>query len=238
MSRTNEHGQPIGDPVEWTPRPRPGRVRLAGHHVALEPVAGEHVSDLHAHLARPADDPLWTYRPDPRPADLAETARRVVAWAASEDTLTWAVVPAATGEASGVVSFHRIDPTMGSVEVAAVLFARSLQRTAAATEAIVLLAAHAFEALGYRRLEWKLDHHNAPSAAAARRLGFTYEGRFRNALVYKGRSRDTDWFAMTDDDWRALRPAYDTWLDPDNFDADGRQRSRLSDLTGAALPRP
>ena len=107
----------------------------------------------------------------------------------------------------------------------------------AATEAIVLLAAHAFDELGYRRLEWKLDHHNAPSAAAARRLGFSYEGRFRNALVYKGRSRDTDWFAMTDDDWRALRPAYDAWLDPANFDDDGRQRRRLSDLTGAALPR-
>jgi RimJ/RimL family protein N-acetyltransferase len=238
VSRTNEHGQPVGDPLAWSPRPRPGRVRLDGRQVTLEPVTGAHVSDLHAHLALPAHEPLWTYRPDTRPADLGDTARRVAEWAGSDESLTWAVVPAATGEASGVVSWQRIDPANGSVEVAAVLFGPALQRTPAATEAIALLAAHAFEDLGYRRLEWKLDHLNAPSAAAARRLGFTYEGRFRNALVYKGRSRDTDWFAMTDDDWRALRPAYDAWLAAENFDADGRQRSRLSDLTGAALPRP
>ena len=111
------------------------------------------------------------------------------------------------------------------------LFSRTLQRTREATEAIVLLASYAFDELGYRRLEWKLDSHNAPSAAAARRLGFSYEGRFRNAMVYRGRNRDTDWFAMTDDDWRTLRPAYDAWLDPENFDEQGRQRTRLSAST-------
>ena len=140
-------------------------------------------------------------------------------------------MPTSTGRAAGVASFSRIDPVHGSVEIAAVLFSRALQRTREATESIVLLAAYAFETLGYRRLEWKLDSHNAPSAAAARRLGFCYEGRFRNAMVYRGRNRDTDWFAMTDGDWPALRAAYDTWLDPANFDAAGRQRTRLSDLT-------
>jgi RimJ/RimL family protein N-acetyltransferase len=231
VTRVNEHGQPIGDPLDWTPRPTPGRVPLAGRHVTLEPVAGHHVTDLHAHLAGPADEPLWTYRPDDRPRDLADTARRVADWATAEETLTWAVVPAATGEASGVVSLYRIDPAHGSVEIAAVLFSRALQRTAAATEAIVLLAAYAVADLGYRRVEWKLDSHNAPSAAAARRLGFRREGCFRNALVYKGRSRDTEWFAMTDADLRRLRPAYDAWLDPANFDDTGRQRARLSELT-------
>lgn len=102
----------------------------------------------------------------------------------------------------------------------------------------MLLARHAFDDLGYRRLEWKLDSLNAPSAAAARRLGFRYEGRFRNAVVYKGRTRDTDWFAMTDDDWRRLRPAYDAWLDPANFDGEGRQLTRLSDLVGRLRPAP
>ena len=101
----------------------------------------------------------------------------------------------------------------------------------AATEVIRLLAGHVFDDLGYRRLEWKLDSLNDASASAARRLGFRYEGRFRHAMVYKGRNRDTDWFAMTDDDWLSLRPAYDAWLAPDNFDGAGRQRTRLSDLT-------
>ena len=238
MTRVNEFGQPVGEPLDRSPRPRPAPVRLDGRHAALVPVAGEHVTDLHAHLAGAADEPLWTYRPDARPADLAATARRVAEWAAATDALTWAVVPTATGEACGVVSWYRIDPAQGSVEVAAVLFGRSLQRTAAATEAIVLLARHAFDDLGYRRLEWKLDSLNAPSAAAARRLGFRYEGRFRNAVVYKGRTRDTDWFAMTDDDWRRLRPAYDAWLDPANFDGEGRQLTRLSDLVGRLRPAP
>ena len=96
---------------------------------------------------------------------------------------------------------------------------------------MVLLMRHVFDDLGYRRYEWKLDHHNAPSAASARRLGFTYEGRFRNAMVTKGRNRDTDWFAMTDADFARLAPAYDAWLDPANFDDEGRQRVRLSAMT-------
>ncbi len=238
VTRVNEHGQPVGDPIEWTPRPHPRRVVLRGRHVTLEPVAGQHVTDLHAHLAGPDADPWWTYRSDERPADPAATARRVAGWAAAEDTVTWAVVPTATGEASGVVSLMRVDADHGTVEIGAVLFAGGLQRTAAATEAVVLLLEHVVEELGYRRVEWKLDALNTPSAAAARRLGFTYEGRFRHAVVVKGRNRDTDWFAMTDDDWRTLRPAYDAWLDPANFDAAGGQRSRLSDLTAARRPTP
>ena len=235
MTRVNEYGQPVGEPLDWTPRERPAPVRLAGRYVAVEPVGEQHAADLLDVLCGPDDDPLWTYRPDGPPADLAGMRDRVAAWAAPGENLTFALVPAATGRAAGVASYYRIDPAHGSIEIAAVLLSRALQRTREATEAVVLLAAHAFEDLGYRRLEWKLDSHNTPSAAAARRLGFRYEGRFRNAMVYRGRSRDTDWFAMTDDDWRSLRPAYDAWLDPANFDADGRQRTRLSDLTAGVL---
>jgi RimJ/RimL family protein N-acetyltransferase len=231
VSRTNDHGQPVGDPVTWSPRPAPARVRLPGRYVALEPVGTRHAADLHAALGGPEDAPLWTYRPEEPPVDAADTASRVARWSGATDSLTWALVPTATGRAAGVASYYRIDPDHGSVEIAAVLFSRALQRTREATEAVVLLAAHAFEELGYRRLEWKLDSLNAPSASAARRLGFRHEGRFRNAMVYKGRNRDTEWFAMTDDDWRRLRPAYDAWLDPANFDDAGRQRTRLSDLT-------
>ena len=128
----------------------------------------------------------------------------------------------------------RVDPTHGSAEVGAILYARSLRRTRAATEAIHLLARYLFDDLGYRRFEWKLDCLNEPSARAARRLGFTYEGRFRNAMVYKGRNRDTDWFAMTDADWPRIREAHERWLDPANFDDTGVQRMSLSDLTGGA----
>jgi RimJ/RimL family protein N-acetyltransferase len=231
MSRTNEFGQPIGPVVpDWEPRPAPTRVALEGRYVRLEPVSADHVPALHAALCRDEDESLWTYRHDHRPADEATMAARVEEWATRTPEVTWAIVPAGE-QAQGVATLCRIDPAHGSAEVGAVLYARSLQRTRAATEAIHLCAAYLFEELGYRRFEWKLDALNAPSAAAARRLGFQYEGRFRNAMVYKGRNRDTDWFAMTDADWPAVRAAHRRWLDPANFDERGRQRVPLSDLT-------
>jgi RimJ/RimL family protein N-acetyltransferase len=226
MTRTNELGQPIGEPVGWSPRERPGRIVLEGRWVRLEPIAPEHAGPLVAALAGPDDQDLWTYRPDDPPADVAELQRWIAAWATAQESITWAIVPEG-GRAAGMLSLFRIDPVNGSAEVAAVLYGRRLQRTRAATEAVVVLGSHLFDDLGYRRFEWKCDHLNEPSRRAAERLGFAYEGRFRNALVYKGRNRDTDWFAMTDDDWAALRPAYDAWLDPANFDDAGRQREPL-----------
>jgi len=205
-------------------------VVLEGRYVRLEPVTVDHVADLYAELGAPEDAPLWTYRHDEQPADEEAMRAMVQGWAGRRPDVTFALVPAG-GAASGVATLCRLDPDQGSAEVGAVLYARSLQRTRAATEAIHLLAAYLFDELGYRRFEWKLDALNAPSAAAARRLGFRYEGRFRNALVYKGRNRDTDWFAMTDADWPAVREAHRTWLDPANFDDTGTQRTALSTLT-------
>jgi RimJ/RimL family protein N-acetyltransferase len=137
-----------------------------------------------------------------------------------------------------VACFLRIDPANGSAEVGGIVLAAAAQRTTAATEAMVLMARHVFDELGYRRYEWKCDSCNEPSRRAAARLGFRYEGRFRNALVYKGRNRDTDWFSITDEEWRRLAPAYDAWLAAGNFDAEGRQRRSLSELTRAALADP
>ena len=232
MIRTNEHGQPIRDPVPgWRPRNPPGKVTLQGRYVRLEPVADDHARDLFDSLGHEDDDRLWTYRHDARPSDVGHLARMITSWASRSDTVTFALVPSETGRASGVATLCRVDPDHGSIEVGAVLLARPLQRTRAATEAISLLARHVFEDLGYRRFEWKLDSRNEPSARAARRLGFSYEGRFRNAMVYKGRNRDTDWFAMTDADWPAVRTAHARWLDPANFDEQGRQLVALSDLT-------
>ena len=133
------------------------------------------------------------------------------------------------GAGLGVASFLRNDPANGVVEVGSIVFATVLQRTTAATEALILMARHALGTLGYRRYEWKCDSANAPSIAAARRLGFTYEGRFRQAVVYSGRNRDTDWFSIIDSEWPAISAAYDAWLAPGNFDPAGRQRTRLED---------
>jgi RimJ/RimL family protein N-acetyltransferase len=136
-----------------------------------------------------------------------------------------------------VASYLRIDPLFGSIEVGHLRFSARLQRTPAATEAMVLMMRNAF-ALGYRRYEWKCDALNAPSRAAARRLGLSFEGIFRQAVVIKGRNRDTAWFAATDRDWPALAQAFERWLAADNFDGDGRQRVRLTELTAPLLVEP
>ena len=232
MTRHNEHGQPIGAEVPgWTPRALPRRGPLPGRYVRLEPVSRDHVPALFAALCAESDDALWTYRHDERPRDEAGLATLVGTWAAREPDVTFTIVPADSGTPAGLATLMRIDPVHGSAEVGAVLFGRPLQRTRAATEAIHLLAAHLFDELGYRRLEWKLDALNAPSARAAERLGLSYEGTVRNAMVTQGRNRDTAWYAVTDTDWPGVRAAHRRWLDPSNFDEHGRQRTSLSDLT-------
>jgi RimJ/RimL family protein N-acetyltransferase len=231
MPWTNDHGQQVGDPVPgWTTRPAPQPVLLEGRHVRLEPLATDHAADLHATLCRPGDEPLWTYRPTEPPGDVPAMERLVRDHLDNGSLVTFAIVPT-DGPAQGLASYTRIDPATGQVEIAGVLFARTLQRTSAATEAIHLTMRHAFDDLGYRRFEWKCDSLNEPSRRAATRLGFVYEGRFRHHMVTKGFNRDTDWFSVTDAEWPAVRAAHERWLDPANFDADGRQRTSLSALT-------
>ena len=234
MSSTNDHGQRVGDEVPgWEPRRRPVPVVLEGASVRVEPVGAQHVSALYAALCQPQDEPLWTYRFAPMPVDHGALEREVAAWAAASEALTFAIVPHG-GAAAGVATYTRIEPEHGQIEVASVLFARSLQRTRAATEALHLLSRHAFDDLGYRRLEWKCDALNEPSRRAAYRLGFSYEGRFRNHLVVRGRARDTDWFSITDAEWSQVRARQEQWLAPANFDDAGKQRTALSDLTVGA----
>ena len=238
MPDLNDYGQPVGDLVEpaWSPRPRPEPVTLEGRYVAVEPLMTDHAGDLYAALCGPEDGPLWTYRATEPPADQHEMTELVARTLATPDLLTFTLVPR-DGRPAGIASYTRIDPATGQVEVASVLYARSLQRTRAATEAIHLLMRYAFDELGYRRFEWKCDSLNEPSRRAAARLGFQYEGRFRHHMVTKGRNRDTDWFSVTDAEWPAVRAAHETWLSPANFDAEGRQRESLSALTsGASSP--
>lgn len=235
---TNALGQPIGFPLEaWAPPPAPPRAALAGRYCAVEPLdAARHAEELFAANAQDAEARMWTYLGYGPFATLGEYRAWVEQRSQGTDPLFFAVVDRASGRAAGVASYLRIDPPAGSIEVGHIAFAPPLQRTRAATEALFLLMQQAFE-LGYRRFEWKCDALNAPSRSAAARLGLTYEGIFRQALVYKRRNRDTAWFAAIDREWPALRVAYEQWLDPSNFDAGGRQHARLSDLTTAALTR-
>jgi RimJ/RimL family protein N-acetyltransferase len=236
---TNEFGQPIGPPVpDWTPRPPIAPVVLEGRHVRLEPLTLGHVDVLHRPMVTDSPASTWTYYPYPDLRDRDAFAHEYVDVLLALPAALPMAILGREGEGLGVACFLRIDPANGSAEVGGIVMSAALQRTTAATEALVLMARHVFDDLGYRRWEWKCDSCNEPSRRAAARLGFTYEGRFRNAMVYRGRNRDTDWFSITDAEWRLLAPAYDAWLAEDNFDADGRQRRSLGALTAAALSPP
>ena len=224
----NALGQPVGPPLPgWRPPPRPGRTVLEGRYGRLEPLdAARHAADLYGAYSLDAEGRMWTYLHSGPFASAGEYRAWVEARQDSADPLFFAVVDAASGRAAGVASYLRIDPANGVVEVGHLAFSPRLQRTRVATEAMYLMMKHAF-ALGYRRYEWKCDALNAPSRRAAERLGFTFEGVFRQAVVYKGRNRDTAWYSVIDSEWPVLETAFLAWLDPDNFDADGRQRRSL-----------
>ena len=209
------------------PARAPAHRPLIGTRVRLEPLDPErHAHDL---LAAAGGDPkLWDYLPYGPFADAAELRAWLAERATSTDPLFLTVVDTATGRAGGVVSYLRIEPEHGCIEIGHIWFGAALQRTPAATETIYLLARHAFDDLGHRRLEWKCDAANARSRRAAERFGFTFEGVFRQHMIVKGRNRDTAWFALLEGEWPAARAAYEAWLRPQNFDADGRQLSRLA----------
>jgi RimJ/RimL family protein N-acetyltransferase len=224
----NEHGQPMGVPVPgWSPRPMPPRTALVGRTVAAEPIDASHTESLFAALCGSGVDALWTYRPGPRPTTPRELEDSVVRVLSEHpDSASFVFVPSG-GSPAGLATFFPCVTAHGVVEISGVLLGRALQRTTAATEALHLMIGHAFE-LGYRRVEWKCDSLNEPSRQAARRLGFSYEGRFRQHMVIKGRSRDTDWFSILDSEWPSIRARHERWLDPANFTHAGQQLRRLS----------
>ncbi len=179
---------------------------------------------------RDTESRIWTYLAYGPFHDLASYRDWATAGSLSDDPLFHAVIDKRTGTAAGVASYLRIDPENGVIEVGHINFAPPLQKTPAASEAMFLMMARVFDDLGYRRYEWKCDALNAPSRAAAERLGFRHEGLFRQATMYKGRNRDTAWYAMTDKDWPEIKAAFQAWLAPGNFDAQGKQRRRLGEL--------
>jgi RimJ/RimL family protein N-acetyltransferase len=225
---------PLGAPLDWKPVARPSRAPIRGSHVLVRPVdAATDAEPLYAVSHPPAGDAaIWTYLPD-GPYESADDLRRMLEWAETSDDPMFFTLAALPGERPlGIASYLRITPDHGVVEIGHIWFGSPLQRTTAATEAIYLLARHIFDDLGYRRLEWKCNALNAASRRAAERFGFTFEGVFRNAQVVKGRNRDTAWYAITDDDWPAIRRGFEAWLAPENFDDAGRQRRSLRDSSG------
>jgi RimJ/RimL family protein N-acetyltransferase len=224
-----EPAQPVGFPVPgWAARPRPPRTPMTGRFCRIEPLDPErHAASLHAANREDAAGRMWTYLAY-GPFDSLEAYRDWMKQSCGgDDPLFHAVVDLATGRALGVASYLRIEPAVGVIEVGHIAWSPLLQRTPAASEAMWLMMRRVFEELGYRRYEWKCDALNAPSRRAAERLGFTFEGIFRQATIYKGRNRDTAWYSIIDTEWPAIDAAFRRWLDPANFDAAGRQRARL-----------
>ena len=230
------YGNPVGPVVpDWTACPPPEPVTLEGRYVSVVPLVSAYYADLFATTCGVDDGGLWTYRPVDMPRSLPDLWMHLAGVLDRPDDVTFAFLPKEgeyAGRAMGIASLMRVVPAHGNVELGGVLFGRALQRSRAATEAIHLLMRYMLDELGYRRFEWKCDSLNEPSRRAAGRLGLTYEGRFRNHMVLKGHNRDTDWFAVTAEGWPTVRAAHEIWLDPANFDGDGRQRTALSDLTG------
>ncbi|MBC8024753.1 MAG: GNAT family N-acetyltransferase [Steroidobacteraceae bacterium] len=233
--RYNEYGQPIGfELTSWSPPPFPPHEPKSGRYARLAPLnVALHARDI---FDAQRDDPngeRWTYSFSGPFADLDAYEKWMTDAQTSRDPQHYAIVDAASGRAVGTASYLRIDPRHGVIEVGNIYFSPRLARTRAATESIYLFIASAFD-LGYRRFEWKCDSCNLPSRAAAPRFGFTYEGTFRQAIVNKGRNRDTTWFSIIDGDWNGgLKAAFERWLDPANFDTNETQKSKLSELTAS-----
>ena len=221
------------------PASRPQRTAMEGRLVSLvplDPVA--HAASLWDLLHDPQNDPLWDYLFDGPFHERAAFEAFLAKKAASVDPLFFAIIDRASGQARGYAAYLRIEPAHRVIEVGNILFTPALQKTAAATEAMYLMARHAFEDLGYRRYEWKCDSRNEPSRRAALRLGFKFEGLFRQHMIVKGKNRDTAWFAMLDSEWPERKSLFEKWLAPSNFDGQGRQKAPLNaagnnpDVTG------
>lgn len=234
--RTNELGQPIGfDVPDWTPCSRPPSEPMQGRYVRLEPInAAIHAQDLFEAFAADRENRIWTYLPYGPFVSVDDCRAWIETTCLGDDPMFHAIVDGDTGRAVGVASYLRIEPAVGVIEVGHINYSPALQKTRGATEAMFLMMQRVFGELGYRRYEWKCDALNAGSCAAAGRLGFSYEGQFRQATMYKGRNRDTNWYAILDTEWPTLERAYEAWLEPSNFDENGVQKSSLASLIGRA----
>ena len=249
-------------PVHWKPVASPVPTTLSGRTVTLEPLSSErHTTALWQAVA--GHDEIWAWLADGPYSAETELRGALAQKQAGTAAVFFAIVPSEPGhpegagafmplkageierpsgpatssgaKAAGYASYMRIEPAQGVIEVGNILLSPRLQRTTAATEAMYLMARHVFEDLGYRRYEWKCNALNEPSRRAALRYGFTYEGIFRQHMVIKGQNRNTAWFSMLDHEWPARKAAFEAWLDPGNFDANGEQRRPLSSIASTKV---
>ena len=228
MNQFNQFGQPVGDElIDWQPRPHPERVELNGRYCTLTPLRPEHAAALFAAYNLAEDTRSWTWLLREPDANVEAFTAWVESVCTLSDPIHFTVIDNQTQAPVGTLALMRIDPKNGVVEVGHVHFSPLLSRTPMSTEAQYLLMRYVFEVLGYRRVEWKCNSLNEPSRRAALRLGFQYEGRFRQALVTKGHNRDTDWFSIIDKEWETRDRAFQNWLAADNFSADGKQIKSL-----------
>lgn len=226
----NEYGQMIGEPVDDTPGVLPSLVRIEGQYTIIEALSVEkHAEDLLAVYGPDSPREMWTYLFQPPVENLEELIVALKQMLERKDRFYYAIIDKATGKALGTFSLMRIDQANRVIEVGAVTFSPALKHTRMGTEAQFLLARYVFEELNYRRYEWKCDALNLPSRKAAERLGFVYEGTFRQAVIYKGRTRDTDWLSMIDKDWPQVKACLEAWLKSENFDEEGHKLKSLRD---------
>ncbi len=225
----NDLGQPIGFPVDdWQVREHPRGAQMQGRLCRLEPIdIDAHAANLFAAFGQDRDHRNWTYLPYGPFASEAELRDWIASACLGDDPCFFSVIDNQTGKAVGVASYLRIDPAMGVIEVGHIHFSPLMQGKPISTEAMYLMMRQVFDVWGYRRYEWKCDSLNQPSCNAAQRLGFMFEGIFRQAVIYKQRNRDTAWYSMIDHEWPSAKAVFDNWLDAANFDADGRQKTSL-----------
>lgn len=228
---SNELETPLSENLQdWTPRPRPERIVLEGRYVRLEPLdAARHGAALFEMATAEDAEGRFRWLFDTKPATKADFQPWLDKSSSSEDPLFFVVVDKASGKMAGRQTLMRIDPTYGVIEIGNIYWSDIIARRPAATEAQFLFTRYAFD-LGYRRYEWKCNNRNEPSKRAAERFGFKFEGIFRQHMVVKGENRDTAWYSIIDKEWPALKQAYEAWLDPANFAADGQQKRRLEDF--------
>ncbi|MDN8598152.1 GNAT family protein [Citrobacter sp. S2-9] len=234
MPEINLYGQTVGDALpDWTGASLLSRVVLDGRYCRLEPLEPErHAADLFDAYAQAVDERDWTWLASERPESVQATTRWLDGKVRDETLVPFAVIDARSARAVGLVCYMAIEQEHGSVEIGHVTWSPRMKQTVLGSEAIWLLLGHAF-AQGYRRIEWKCDSLNTASRQAAERLGFVYEGRFRQKIVRKGRNRDSDWLSMIDGEWPQCDRALQRWLAPENFDEHGRQRKTLVECRGA-----
>ncbi len=234
-NQRNELGLPVGLPItDWKQPPWPEKAVLTGQFCCLEPFdIDRHAKQLHEAFSADQEHGIWVYMPYGPFDDFASFLQWLESFCLSDDPQYFAIINTATRQAEGVASYLRIKPDSGCIEVGHINFSPALQKTLAATEAMYLMMRNVFE-LGYRRYEWKCNALNEKSCRAATRLGFQFEGVFRQMMIVKGRNRDTAWYSILDHEWPKIQEAFVAWLSPENFDESGRQHISLSELMGEA----